>query len=292
LNHPATENCIVGCGDIGLRVARRLQQSGQSVEAIVRSEQSRQKIRESGVCAAVRIHDLDAGAPQIGAAHIYWFAPPPRTGDSDPRLRAWLSSLDERPRRVVYISTSGVYGDCGEQWIDEEAPVRPKSDRARRRADAEEALASLSPPNTAHMILRVPGIYGPGRMPLARLRKKLPVVDDGDPLAPPRWTNRIHSEDLADIAVAAMDRGRDRRVYNATDGHPSTMCDYFSRCAQALGLPLPPRISFDQARETLSPQMLSFLEESRRIHNLRIRDELGVKLRYPDLSTGLPASMT
>lgn len=292
LSTQPTTYFIVGCGDIGLRVAIRLRQRGDRVTALVRSQKRADQLRESGACEIVSLHDLDQYPPSIPDQRIFWFAPPPAQGASDPRLRNWMRTLDQQARRIVYISTSGVYGNCGQDWIDETTPINPVSQRAHRRADAEDALRELSPADTEYVVLRVPGIYGPGRLPVARLRKALPVVDDQDLSAPPRWSNRIHADDLADIAVAAMDRGQNRGIYNAADGNPSTMCDYFSRCATLLGLPAPPRISLDQARQSLSPAMLSFLNESRRISNQRVLNELKVTLRYPSLDQGLPACIS
>lgn len=284
---------IVGCGDVGRRLARRLQQAGHAVTGVVSSAASAHALRERGI--EPRLFDLDqalAADRRPDAGQIYWLAPPPRQGAGDPRLRRWLETLRARTRKLVYISTSGVYGDCQGRWIDEDQTPRPLTDRGRRRLDAEQALAHLAAGSgTQYCVLRVPGIYGPGRLPVARLRQGLPVVrDDPDP-ARRRWTNRVHAEDLADIAMAAMARGRHGAVYHACDGQPTTMSDYFGRCARLLGLPPPPEISMEQARNTLSPALLSFLEESRRLSNERMSRELGVQLRYPDLDSGLPACL-
>lgn len=276
----------MGCGDVGRRLARRLIEQGQNVVGWVQSADSVQALRKEGIDA--RQIDLDRLAPDIRDSQIYWFAPPPKQGLSDPRLRRWIDGLDFAPRRVVYISTTGVYGDCGQRWIDEDEPLNPKSDRARRRLDAEQALQRAPAGLLDAVILRVPGIYGPGRLPIARLRKALPVVDEPDA---PRWTNRIHSEDLADAALAAMHRGLPGRAYNISDGHPSTMSDYFTRCARLLKLPEPRRITMAEAEAELSPQMLSFVSESRRISNRRMIEELGYRPRYQDLQGGLPSCL-
>ena len=187
---------------------------------------------------------------------------------------------------MAVIAAAGRY----RQPLAEAVQQRHGTDRGRRRLDAEQALAQLAAGSgTRFCVLRVPGIYGPGRLPVARLRQGLPVVrDDADP-ALRRWTNRIHAEDLADIALAAMAHGRPGAVYHACDGRPTTMSDYFGRCARLLGLPSPPEISMEQARKTLNPALLSFLEESRRMSNARMCRDLGVRLRYPDLDRGLPA---
>jgi nucleoside-diphosphate-sugar epimerase len=135
------------------------------------------------------------------------------------------------------------------------------------------------------VILRVPGIYAHDRLPIRRLREGLPVLAEAD--SP--FTNRIHADDLARVCIAAMKRGRPGAAYNVSDGHPTTMTDYFNRVADCLGLPRPPVVDRSTARQALSPSMLSFLEESKRLDNRRMREELGVELIYPDLVAGLAA---
>lgn len=283
------KNLIVGCGDIGLRLAARLQQAGEPVTGVVRSPSSAARLRAQRIDALTL--DLDHQAP-ADAEQVYWLAPPPSTGDRDPRLQRWLHGLAASPRKIVYLSTSGVYGDCEGRWIDEDEPLKPQTDRGRRRLDAERMLAAL-PANgsSRYCVLRVPGIYGPGRLPVERLRRGLPVVRDVDDPAQRRWTNRIHAEDLADAVLAAMQRGKHAAAYNASDGHPSTMSDYFGRCARLLGLPEPPQVSLDEARSALSPALLSFLEESKRLRNNRMLEDLHVQLRYPDIASGLPSCL-
>lgn len=270
---------IVGCGDVGLRLAQRLKAMGREVTGVVRSDQSAADLHAVGV--TVLQIDLDADTPPAIAPLIFWFAPPPNAGDSDPRLRRFLKTHSSADLRIVYISTSGVYGDCQGQWIDESAPLNPISPRAHRRLDAERALADWS---GDHIILRVPGIYGPGRLPIERLQKQLPVVRAEE--SP--YTNRIHADDLAEAALHAAVSGQRGSAYNISDGHPTTMCDYFTRCAVLLGLPLPPQVSMDEARRVFTPAMWSFMEESKRLHNRRMIEDLGFAPRYPDLASGLP----
>lgn len=281
---------IVGCGDLGLRVARRLRAQGRTVHALVRTEASVATLARDAIAATAV--DLDRENWFADAAEVYWFAPPPTQGTIDPRLHRWLAGLRPRARRIVYVSTSGVYGDCSGRWIAEDEPLKPQTDRGRRRLDAEQALQEFAAATRSErVILRVPGIYGPGRMPIERLRKGLPVVEDGASDAERRWTNRIHVEDLAEAALAAMARGHDGAAYNTSDGNPTTMSDYFVRCARLLGLPEPPRVPLEQARAQLGPALMSFLEESKRLLNRRMLDELGVVLRYPDLAAGLPSCL-
>ncbi len=273
---------IVGCGDIGLRVTARLRIMGREVTGVVRSDQSASTLRQAGVTALQL--DLDADMVPSTAPLLFWFAPPPNAGDSDQRLRRFLETAPATGLRIIYISTSGVYGDCGGQWIDEDAPLHPITPRAQRRLDAEQALAAW---NGDYVILRVPGIYGPGRLPIERLQKQLPVVRAEE--SP--YTNRIHSDDLADAALHAAAHGKRGSAYNISDGHPTTMCDYFARCAELLGLPAPPQVSMEEARQRFTPAMWSFMEESKRLKNQRMIGELGFAPRFPDLASGLPGCL-
>lgn len=282
---------IAGCGDIGLRVARLEQAAGRPVLALARSQESAQRLARNGIQAV--IGDLDQpdslGKLPEQAAALYYFAPPPSSGEDDPRLAALLARFDQQdlPKRVVYISTSGVYGDCGGAWVDETWPVNPRSERGKRRAAAEACLRAWAEGRGVDwMILRVPGIYGPGRWPVERIKKGVPVVR----VEESPWSNRIHADDLAQACFLAARRGKAGGIYNTSDGQPTTMTDYFYRVADALGLPRPPAISMEQARSTLGPGILSFLEESKRLDNRKMLDELGVVLRYPDLASGLAGS--
>ncbi len=273
---------IAGCGDIGLRVSQRLRRCGGEVTAIVRDPQKAAALERSG--CRVRIEDLDRPRDVGDWPLLFWFAPPPPQGVEDVRLRNWLAVQRGRIRRAIYISTSGVYGDCAGRWINEDAALQPQSDRARRRVDAEAAWAQWAQTSGAEVItLRVPGIYGPGRWPLERLRRGMPVLRPQD--SP--WSNRIHADDLALVAVLAAQRGRAGRAYNVADGAPTTMCDYFTRCAQAFGLLQPELVDRVTAQQVFTPAMWSFMEESKRLLIDRARAELGFVPQYPDLDSGL-----
>jgi nucleoside-diphosphate-sugar epimerase len=273
---------IVGYGDIGQRVAALWHEKVGPVAALVRSE------RPTFPAHAVK-GDLDhpetlARLPIHGTV-LFHFAPPAPSGQTDTRTATLLAALEANPpRRIVYISTSGVYGDSKGDWVDETRPVNPGNDRSRRRVDAELQLADFAARHAVPLvILRVPGIYGPGRLPLERIRRGDPVVCPAE--AP--WSNRIHADDLAAIAVRA---GRDDSppgIYNASDDEPSSMTDYFYRLADAAGLPRPPCVSLAEARRTFSPGLLEYLNESRRLDNRRMKDALGVRLLYPTLAAGL-----
>jgi nucleoside-diphosphate-sugar epimerase len=281
---------IIGCGDVGARLARHLGDRGESVRGIVRSPESADALRAAGIDAEAVDLDEPSVSDRIAAwddPRLFYFAPPPSTGTTDPRLGRVLDALPPVDgRRLVYIGTTGVYGDCGGDWVDEARPLNPQVDRARRRHDAEQRLqAWRAAGGGAVAILRVAGIYGPGKLPLARLRQQVPMIAAAD--AP--WTNRIHIDDLVAVCAAAMDRAPDGAVYNVSDGTPGNMRDYFDRVADLFDLPRAPLVSLDEARQTLSPGLLSYLGESRRLDNRRMLDELGIRLRYPDLDRGLAA---
>lgn len=278
-----TQSWIVGCGDIGRRLARLLIDAQTPVVGWVSGAVSAAQVEALGI--ASRVFDLDTESINPGTAPswIFWFAPPPNRGVTDPRLRHFLNALEQAPKRLIYLSTSAVYGDCGGAWIDEDAPLQPGNDRGRRRLDAEQTARAYAQKTGCELvILRVPGIYGPGRMPEQRLRAGTPILCAED--AP--YTNRIHADDLAAAALTIAQRGIDGAAYNVADGNPTTMTDYFTRCAAALGLPPPPQISLAVAKRELSASIMSFLEESKRLRIERLR-ALGWSPRYPDLAAGL-----
>ena len=281
---------IVGCGYIGRRVARLLPAGQYDVTGCVRSSESAGLLEGSGVNALSVNLDQDEQPDNwaTGYEAVLYFAPPPAAGRQDTRMRNFLRAPDKEdaPRRIVYISTSAVYGNCGGAWIDESQAVKPSTDRGYRRLDAEQQLTVWCQAHkTQWTILRVPGIYGPGKLPLVRLRKGTPVLREQD--AP--YTNRIHADDLAAICMAAMNSAICNTVYNVSDGHPGNMTDYFFRVADAAGLPRPPTVTRAQAELVLSSGMLSFLNDSRRLRNDKMLEELDIHLQYPDLTTGLAA---
>jgi nucleoside-diphosphate-sugar epimerase len=282
-----TEIFIAGCGDVGGRIAQLCRARGLAVTGLVASAAGVARLREAGIAALQA--DLDAAPPvlpPLAPAVVFYLVPPPKQGEGDPRLEHFLAALPAA-RAFVYLSTSAVYGDCGGAWVDESAPLNPGTARGRRRLAAERlALAWGERQNLPVMILRVPGIYGPGRLPRARLEKGLPVLCAAD--SP--WTNRIHADDLAAAALCVAERGAPGAAYNVSDGEPTAMADYFNRCADRLGLPRPPPVSRAEAQAQLTPEMLSFLEESRRLDTRRLR-ALGWAPRYPSLAEGLPASL-
>ncbi len=278
---------IAGCGYIGCRLAMGL--AARDVSGLVRSRESCAKLVELGI----HVLQWDLVEPvsiplPTRKVDIYYLLPPPKTGVVDSFMENFLQSLEVngQPRRILYLSTTGVYGDCGGNWVDEDAPVYPRVDRALRRLDAEQQLRRWAGQTGAELvILRVAGIYGPGKLPLQRLRAGKPMVEEQ--FAP--WTNRIHADDLVQVCLAAMEHGRSGEIYNVTDGQPGNMADYFNQVADFAGLPRPPVIDPDTAESQLSAGLRSYLGESRRISNRKMLQELGVKLRYPTLEEGLKA---
>jgi nucleoside-diphosphate-sugar epimerase len=288
----AREVLIIGCGYIGARVAALEMAEGAHVRALARSHEAAARLSALGIRPVAG--DLDRPESlrdlSVANAELYYFAPPPSHGSTDSRMEAFSAAVlpPGLPKRAVLISTTGVYGDCHGEWVTEERPPNPQAERARRRYAAEQTLRRFGEIHGIPVvILRVAGIYGPGRLPEERLRAREPVLREAE--SP--WSNRIHADDLARACVAAMRRGRAGAVYNATDGHPTTMTDFFNRAADALGLPRPEQLSMSEARGRLSAGMLSYLAESKRLDNRRLREELGVEILYPDLASGLAASV-
>jgi len=214
-------------------------------------------------------------------------APPPAQGNTDMRTANLLAALEERrilPARIVYVSTSGVYGDCAGARVDEARPPAPQTDRARRRLDAERRLAQFTASNRiALVVLRAPGIYARDRLPLERLRRRTPVLRVEDDV----YTNHIHADDLAAIACRALEDDAPPGVYNAVDDSELKMAEWLELVADTCGLPRPRRVSIDQAKKTLDPVLLSFMSESRRLENAKLKHVLGVRLRYPTVYEGL-----
>jgi nucleoside-diphosphate-sugar epimerase len=283
--------CIVGCGDIGRRLAYLYQSvsTDARIQAVVQSDASVTACNKSGLetfqidlddhYKSSRLDKID-----FEGASVFYFAPPPSEGKQDTRLKTFLEKIKSAPSRIVLISTTGVYGDSQGEWIDETTPTNPEAERAYRRLSAEESLKGWAKThNKEYMILRVPGIYAQDRLPLARLQKGLPVVNQAEA----GFTNRIHADDLAQACLLAMNCSHKNETINITDGNPSTMTDYFNQVADFAGLSRPPQISLQQAKQTLSAGMISYLKESRRIKNTKMLELLNIKLKYPNLKSTL-----
>jgi nucleoside-diphosphate-sugar epimerase len=265
---------VAGYGDIARRAASRLEGRFALVPLS----------RRHGA-------DLDRAETlaALPTAHaVLHCAPPPAAGVADPRTAQLLAALAKArilPARIVYVSTSGVYGDCGGARVDEARPVNPQTDRARRRVHAERQLAQwCSERGVALVVLRAPGIYAADRLPLERLRAGTPALRAEDD----SYTNHIHAEDLAAIAVRALQDDAPEGVYNASDDSDLLMGDWLDLVAARAGLPPPPRIARAEAAGRMPRELLSFMSESRRLVNRRMKEALGIRLRYPTVHDGVP----
>jgi nucleoside-diphosphate-sugar epimerase len=280
---------IIGCGDIGLRVAQLLTLKFHII-ALTSSPGRLPAFRAAGIRALVGNLDDAACMPMLQrlAAQTHYvlhLAPPQNTGTVDLRTQRLIKALRtgvQTPKpHWVYMSTTGVYGDHSGAFIDETARLKPQTARAVRRVDAEQQMRAVGAQNRAHVtVLRVPGIYDAQvRSPRERLLKGTPALREEDDV----FTNHIHADDLARICVAALLRGKPQRVINANDDTQMKMGDYFDVAADAMKLPRAPRISRAEAELALSPMQMSFMSESRRLLNHRLHTELRVKLCVPSV---------
>ena len=281
---------IVGCGDVGMRVLRILK-GRYRLLALTSTPARAEALRTAGAVPLIGNLDDPATLSRLAglADAVLHLAPPPLQGTIDPRTRHLLDALARkgRVRCLVYGSTSGVYGNCGGARFDETRAVNPGTDRARRRVDAESRIRWFGRAHGVRVaILRIPGIYAIGRdggHPRERLLRGTAVLRADDDV----YTNHIHADDLARACVAALARALPQRVIHASDDTDLTMGDYFDLAADLCGLPRPPRISRAEAQERLSPMLLSFMSESRRLDNQRLKRELRLALRYPTVKDGL-----
>jgi len=279
---------IVGCGDIGERIAGLCSEKNISVTGLVRSAESIKRLQQAGIepIQADLAQTDDLATLSVAVSMVFYLAPPPDEGESDPLIRHFLAAISTHtlPEKLVLLSTTAVYGDCQGEWINETHPANPQTARGQRRLDAERIVQEWST-NTGVpvVILRVGGIYGSGRLPIERIKQGLPILHEAE--SP--YTNRIHQDDLAQVCMAAAERGKSGEVYNVSDGQPGTMSRYFKDIAQAYHLPMPLEISLMEAQQAMSAGMLSYLKESRRLDNGKMMGELGVVLQYANLEMGL-----
>lgn len=275
---------IVGCGDVGMRLLPLLTPHFR-VFATTSQPERRAELRAAGAVPLVADLDHPASLRRLAglAPWVVHLAPPPAEGALDRRTRNLTAILPERGR-LVYVSTTGVYGDCGGARFDESRPVAPRNPRALRRVDAERTLRRWARGSGAALsILRVPGIYAADRLPLKRLQQGTPALIAADDV----YTNHIHADDLAAIIARALFRALPNRVYHAVDDSEMKMAEYFDAVADAHRLPRPPRLPRAELRQAVTPALLSFMSESRRLRNGRIKRELGVRLRYPTVASAL-----
>jgi nucleoside-diphosphate-sugar epimerase len=281
---------IIGCGDVVRRALPQLKKHWH-IYALVR--------RRDPALAAFGVNQLIGNLDKAHtlrqlrgiAQAVIHSAPPPNSGCNDQRTKRLIAALRggrSLLQRLVYISTTGVYGDRNGKQIDETCPPAPRNARARRRVDAEQQLWRFGArARCCVSILRAPGIYAADRMPLDRLRKGLPLLAENDDV----FTNHIHAEDLATACVAALDRSRGNRIYNICDDSDIRMGDWYDKLADGFALPRAPRLPRSKAENALPPAQWSFMRESRRIGNTRMKRELKLRLRYPTVDDGIRAAL-
>lgn len=285
---------IAGCGYIGRRVAMLCKDTPDGAHLFITgtagSTAGLEELRRSGI-AGMRL-DLDRavdwpGPPQPWS--LLYMVPPAGGSTGDLRLGRLLGALEANlPRRIVYVSTSGVYGDRGGALVNEDDKPTPRTGRAMRRLDAETRIKAFAETNKLPwVILRVPGIYGPGRLRLGAIERGEPILREAD-CGP---GNRIHRDDLAWCCLAALATPNSNRVFNVCDDEHASSCAFSLELARQAGLPAPQQITLAEARKRFGAMRLSFLEESRRLDNRRMHNRLGVELRYPDMASGIAASL-
>ena len=290
---------IIGCGDVGLRLiplARARDRVYSRVYALTRDATHCAALRALGVMPLMGDLDKPQTLSSIaGIAHdVVHLAPPPASGATDTRTAHLIAALGKYgkskscrsslPQHFVYISTSGVYGDCAGEVVAETRPARPQTARARRRVDAERRLRAWGVRSGVQVsILRVPGIYAADRLPLARLARGTPALRDEDD----SFVNHVHADDLARMVIAALHHATPGRTYNAVDDLPQKMGEYFDLVADRHGLNRPPRIARADAARVIPENLLSFMSESRRLSNQRLKHELRFRLRYPSVHDGI-----
>jgi nucleoside-diphosphate-sugar epimerase len=281
---------VIGCGDIGLRTARMAKQQGIEPTGLIRSTDHAERLTREGIHAMLGNLDEPESLRKLdlsGSLALY-SVPPPGGGITDPRAENFCAALSatSKPAKLVYLSTSGVYGDCGETLVTEETVPNPQTARAKRRLAAEQTFLRWgSEQGVAIVILRVTGIYGPGRIPMDKILGRHPLLNEQE--AP--LTNRIHADDLATVCLAALLRGGHGEIFNVSDGESSTMTAYFNAIADMMGVQRAPQVSLAEARGVMTPLMFSYMTESRRMDNRKMLERLGVTLRYPTLDKGLKA---
>jgi nucleoside-diphosphate-sugar epimerase len=281
---------IIGCGYIGTRVARAWKDKGAKVTCLVRSAEHQGALTSEGFTTGCCSFDepADIQLPDVADCIVYYFVPPPGGGTIDTRARNFCSAMAPQapPLRIIYLSATSVYSETGGGVVTEESPAVPHSAMGKRRLDAEQAFLEYGRANgTPVVILRVSGIYGPGRLPLMQISQGQPVLCEAE--SGP--SNRIHADDLTEVCLAAADRGEGGEIFNISDGNPSSMTSYFNACADLLGYPRQPQVSMEEARRSMSPLMLSYVTDSRVVDNGRMLQRLNITLKYPSMIEGLQA---
>jgi nucleoside-diphosphate-sugar epimerase len=279
---------IIGCGDVGMRLLPLLKQQFR-IFALTSQPERHSELRAAGAIPITANLDQPGSLARLAglANYVVHLAPPRADGESDSRTRNLIAILPDKSR-LVYVSTTGVYGNCGELPFDECRPVAANNPRAKRRVQAERLLRAWAVRSQSRLsILRVPGIYAADRLPLERLHKGTPALSTAEDV----YTNHIHADDLAMLIKLALFRARPNRVYHAVDDSDLKMADYFDLVADYFQLPRPPRLARVELAQQISPMLLSFMSESRRMLNHRIKQELGARLNYPSVLQGVQAAV-
>lgn len=279
---------IVGCGDVGMRLLPLLQAHFR-VFALTSQAARCAELRAAGAVPIVANLDQPHSLARLAglASRVVHLAPPRSEGETDIRTQNLIAVLADKSQ-LVYVSTTGVYGDCAGAEFDETRSVKPQNTRATRRVAAERSLRAWARRSQSDLsILRVPGIYAAERLPLERLRKGTPALIEADDV----YTNHIHADDLAQLIRLALFRALPNRIYHAVDDSDMKMATYFDLVADSFELPRPPRLPRAELAQQVSPVLLSFMSESRRLRNQRIKLELGARLRYSSVREGVLAAL-
>lgn len=282
---------IAGCGYTGTRVARQAQTQGWNVTAHLRDQDKAAALQAAGVATICCSMDDPADIPTLPVhTQVLLYSTPPQGGGSiDLRARNFCAALERDnaiPSRIIYLSATSVYGDTGGQVVTEQSPAEPGSAMGKRRLDAEQRFQEFGAGHGVPVvILRVSGIYGPGRLPLMQIAQGQPLLKE----ELTRPSNRIHVDDLVQVCLKVLEQGSG--IYNVSDGHPANMTAYFNACADALGKPRQPQVELEEAQRTMPPLLLTYFRESRVVDNTRMLQELGIALIYPDMLPGIAASV-
>jgi nucleoside-diphosphate-sugar epimerase len=271
---------IIGCGDVGMRLLPILVKT-HKVYVLTTQESKLAILRESGAIPFIGNLDDYRSLKKLAflAPSVIHLAPPNQEGPKDLRTKNLLRILSKGgvTKRLIYISTSGVYGDCKGDFVDETRIVAPTSPRGQRRHDAEQQLRSWAVHHQVRVtILRVPGIYAGNRLPIERLKLGTPALKNEEDV----YTNHVHADDLARMVLLSFYRGLPQRVLNASDASWMKMGEYFDLVATTFHLKPPQRVTFEELRAQVTPQMLTFMKESRRLKNDRLQ-EIGFRFTYP-----------
>lgn len=283
---------IAGCGYIGSRIAGLWKAAGNDVSCMVRSDQKSNELASCGFITIQCTLDDPAEIPPIDVSgqSLIYLVPPPGGGIVDQRARNFVAAISKHapPLKIVYMSATSVYSTRDGSVVTENSETMPTSAMGKRRLDAENVFLQYGADNNVPVIiLRVSGIYGPGRLPLTQISSGQPLLLESE--SGP--SNRIHADDLADICMAAIAKGSGGDIFNISDGRPCSMTEYFNAVADALGMPRQPQVTMEEARKVMTPLMLSYVSDSRIIDNTRMLERLGVSLRYASMHEGIAASL-